>query len=1061
MSQQVLLSKLIPPMPSVNYMRRSGLTKKLSRSEQVKVTILHSGAGYGKSSALARFFADQNRLFSWYQITEEDDDVLPFLRHLLHSVKRVWPSFGENFQRWDSFSMFPKIEELNKLYTLFVNEFCKITEPFYIVLDDFHVVHHVFQINYILEKLIEFLPPTIHVVIATRIYPSWNSLRVLKMNGQLIECKEADFLFSAEEIQVLFEDYFNFHLSEQEVQNVLAVTEGWAMAILLIAIQNTDSTISLHELTKLSLKDFFAYLSEEIFEGIGIQAQQSLLRYSIFQTFSYELIDGFYGHQEAQRLQDLVAIHAFMQPLTGHQEYRLHSLIQQFLEEKWVLHDSHQFYELHKNATQYFMDRNNIVQAMYHALKVKDEQYMGKMLVQHSQYFMKLGQFDWLLERIRELSPSCRKQFYFLYYVEGECQRFRAFYEKSKQAYEQCMLEAEKYEDELLILRANAGLAHIYLDTIQPAMAKNYLTNALELVEKVSLNKEEIHMLQRQFAENMVNLGFAKDAEEWVREKALPAHILRQGNLDVRIYLRQGKLQQAKDLIEKRAPIDFHLQDAHRESDVLLSLIYAMLGEGEDAKLSAIRGIENNQREHAIYGTAVAYLRKGHAELLVNPFDVDGAVKLYEDAIAEMDTIHVSRAKAEAYMGLAIAKGRQGFVDEAIVYANMGLHETERVQDHWVSGLILLAFTILYFENENFELAKQTAEQALQLFQEGKDEYCTMVAHFWLARIGLCIQQETLFNVHFAAFTEILVSHGYDFFILKRTLFGPRDQSAFYHIMSYASQLGIGDYGMFAKWTFKEGIQYPAFDLQVKLLGPLSFWRNNQEINEKAWQRDKAKELFSYLYLHRNRFVGKEEIMQALWPQADEETMKRDFKVVYNALLKVLEPGRSAREESFYIIRKQSMYKMRGEPFIMSDIVYFESFAIKGLDEKNPIIAKDWLMQAAKLYEGELVEDRPQIEWIQAERQRIAQLYLQVMERLAQVNTRLKDFKQVIYWCEKILQYDRTWEEAYRLLMFGYYQLQNRPVAVKWYERCVETLQKELNIVPMESTEQMYEMITR
>ena len=67
--------------------------------------------------------------------------------------------------------------------------------------------------------------------------------------------------------------------------------------------------------------------------------------------------------------------------------------------------------------------------------------------------------------------------------------------------------------------------------------------------------------------------------------------------------------------------------------------------------------------------------------------------------------------------------------------------------------------------------------------------------------------------------------------------------------------------------------------------------------------------------------------------------------------------------------------------------------------------------------------------------------------------------ENTIYWAEKLLRYDYTWEEAYRLLMFAHYQLQNRPQAVKWYNKCQTVLLEELGIQPMETTEQMYKMI--
>lgn len=1065
LEQLVLLSKCIPPMPTPHYLRRSSLMKKLAKSKQAKVTILHSGAGYGKSSALAHYFADQSSSYAWYQMTEEDDDLLPFLRHFLHSIKRVYPTFGDDFQQWDHFSMFPKVEELNKLYTLFANEFYTIKEPFYMILDDFHVVQHVFQINYIVDKLIEYLPQNIHIIVATRVYPTWNCLRSLKMNGQLIECKEADFVFTEEEIQVLFEDSFELKLTPQDARTILAITEGWAMAILLMAMQNRNNKISFERLTNGSLQDFFAYLSDEIYERVGEEVQQSLLQYSIFQTFSLEMIQELFGEKEVIRLQELVTKHAFIQPLSDHSAYRFHSLVQQFLEDKWQQVNPRLCKALHRQAVDYFVRKGNMVEAVYHAFKTKDEDYIGELLVKHATYFIKLGQFDWLLERIKVLSWECRERYYQLYYIEGECQRFRAQYEKAKQAYELCLKEAVRQCDDLVVLRANAGLAHIYIDTIQPATAEKYLLNVLQRAKHVHIQIDELHMLQRLYAENLVNLGCAGDAEKWVQEMNLPSAILMQGNLDVRIFLRQGKLVQAKATIQNRLLQDPNLLDAHRETDVLLSLIYAMLGEGELAKEAASQGLLNSERKHAHFSNAVAFLRSGHAELLLNPWHLQDAVKFYQIAIHNMDKMQIVRAKAEAYMGLAIAKGRIGLVEEALMDIHQGLYETERVQDRWVSGLIYIAMTMIYVENNYFTEAQVAAEKALPLFKMAKDYHGEMILHFWLAKIAFERQDEFTFYKHFYAFASTLHQHSYYFYVVKQTLFGPRDLTAFYVLFQYAESLAQCDLELISqikkKMSFEWDGKFSGSALQVQLFGPLTVLRHWKELNDRVWQRDKAKELFVFLYMHRHRFVSKEEIMHTLWPSDDEEAMKRDFKVAYNAMLKVLEPERTAREESFYVTRKQSMYRLIGEPFIQSDVDSFLYYMNKGFEEKNPILANEWLSKASYLYRGTLFEDKPQIEWIQTERNRLARNHIEVLERLAQVNTRLKNFDQVIRICEQILTIDVTWEEAYRLMMYSFYQLNNRALAVKCYEKCVEVLHTELKIEPMESTVEMYEMIIR
>ena len=87
--------------------------------------------------------------------------------------------------------------------------------------------------------------------------------------------------------------------------------------------------------------------------------------------------------------------------------------------------------------------------------------------------------------------------------------------------------------------------------------------------------------------------------------------------------------------------------------------------------------------------------------------------------------------------------------------------------------------------------------------------------------------------------------------------------------------------------------------------------------------------------LVKRDLTSKEEIMDALFPSSTEDIAVRDFKVAYNALLKVLEPKRNAREESFYIERITGMYRIRSEPYIVSDIYYFEQLISLNILQKK------------------------------------------------------------------------------------------------------------------------------
>ena len=1061
----VIMSKLTPPITSSFYMRRSSLIKKMKTNTPKKLTLLHSGAGYGKSSALAQYYTDSKELFSWYTITAEDDDIHPFLRYLLHSIRRVIPTFGDSLLDRELISMYPKEEELTQWYSLFSNELAKVEEAFTIVLDDFHLIDHVFHINYIVEKIIEFLPPHIQLVVASRIRPRWSILLKLKLKGQLVEISEKDFMFSEEEIQVFFEDYFEKTITFEEAEEIMRRTEGWAIAIHLIAMQLAETSKQLHELFDPALKDLFSYLSDEVFSRMTIDDQQSLLNFSVFPIFTTANIRDFFGVAEESNLERLAGSHAFIQALSETGSYRFHALFQQYLETKWLQKDSVLYYDIQKRVANYFSDQHDMIQAIHHAVKAKDERFLAEMILRFSESMIKAGQFDRLLDLLKDHLPEeIKNTYYELYFYEGESQRYRAFYEKAKRAYETCKQMASQKQNLLYLSRANAGLAHIYLDTIQPKIAKPYLEEAIQWSEKsTDMSQLEKLLLKRVLAENLVNLGKAEEANRWVKKEKLDPTILREGNLDARILLRTGRLQEAQKLLRNRIHDEISLPDSHRETEVLLSFIYSLMGQLEEAKIAAIKGIETGKREKSGFVEAVGWIRRGHAEILENGFDLETPETYYVKAVQRMEELNVSRGKAEPYMGLSIVKARQGLLSEAVSYGEQGLRETDKGNDYWLSAYILICLTIVYCENERLDKATQTVQEAMQLFRNSGDVYGEMVANFWLMYIHYALKEDNPFKRYAESFAALCLRYDFEFFLKKRTILGPVDLQLLYPIIQKALVCSPNSPNLQAvavMLTIQKERKYPGYQLNLQLLGPFTLYRSTSEVNEKSWQRDKAKELFIYMYLHRNRFVPKEELMHALWGEGDDKTNDRDFKVTLNALLKVLEPSRLAREESFFIIRKQSMYRLSPVACITSDLEAFSAYVEKGMNERDPFMAKEWLFKAVKCYKGDLLEDKVAIDWITHERETAHHRYLLALERLAQTCTRIKEFEQTIYWADRLLRIDPTWEEGYRLLMFAHYQLQNRTQAVKWYNRCVSILKEELKIEPMDTTVQMYEMIT-
>src|SRR4051812_11162486 len=90
----ILRTKLTPPQLKKYMLQRSALTKKLKRISDYPLTIVHSGPGYGKSTALSAFFGTATLSCSWYGVSSHDNDLVPFVTYLVHALRQAHSEFG-------------------------------------------------------------------------------------------------------------------------------------------------------------------------------------------------------------------------------------------------------------------------------------------------------------------------------------------------------------------------------------------------------------------------------------------------------------------------------------------------------------------------------------------------------------------------------------------------------------------------------------------------------------------------------------------------------------------------------------------------------------------------------------------------------------------------------------------------------------------------------------------------------------------------------------------------------------------------------------------------------
>ncbi|WP_421383644.1 BTAD domain-containing putative transcriptional regulator [Bacillus salacetis] len=1062
----VIQSQLMPPPVKESFMRRAALHKKLASIPHYPLTLLHARAGYGKSTALTLFAHEIQKGSCWYSISPHDDDIIPFLTKLVHAIKAKHPAFGQvvlaELQMMDNQI---SDDQMWSLISMFVNELVGLQSQIAVILDDYHHVQKSLVVEKWMKHFLEYIPSNLHLVISSRNKPSWGILTSLKVKGELLEITQDDLALSHAEIEHLLEDIYEITIKPEELQRIHQLTEGWAIAVHMLVGNLRSSAVSGSFLDSRSetLQDLFDFLAMEVLSKQPFTDQEFLLKTSILEELSPEVCDAVLGMANSESiLTNLSRQNVFIQEIDG-RKFRYHALFKEFLQNRLQREREQDFAELNRKAAKFF-EKDDIENALHHYLRIGEYGYGARVISEHGRDLLQRGKLQTLLDYLKPIPEELKHKFPMLWFYQGEISRLRSSYEWAESCYQRAIEIGEETGNHYLMSIALEGVARIYLDTIQPDKAERVLQRAITLRENSNENKEEMAKLYQLLSENLLNSGQAVKAEKWYQRAEKLNLPLEEGNLKARIYLRTGRLNKARELLLKRKNISMnsasaHISQSHRETDILLSIIEAFRGIPEESKKYAEQGMKLGMDIQSPFVEACGWMRMGHAVQLIERYEPFLAEKCYKTSLDIMDTIDVPRGKAEPYMGLCILYGKQGHYEKAIEAGQKGLYETERVKDVWLSTLIQLCMGISAVYCEKYESAYEVLAEAGNQFEACGDRYGMMLTSFWKAYAAYETGPEDVFNHEMKQFLNELQAGEYQYFLTRRTTFGPSDIQNFVPLLVKAQKNNIHS-SFIAELGFAAIENHPGYTLKVQTLGKFSLQLGNRVVNEGDWQRGKAKELFEFFITNKHKLVDREEIFREIWPDQDEDAANRSFKVSLNSLLKTIEPYRKAREESYFIRRNGAFYGINPEAVYQLDTVLFEEWVMEGLTEKDPYQAKELLEKGLKLYEGDYLPDHRFADWCLTERERLQVIFLRAAEMLAQVSVRLSDYETCIHWCERILMEEDTWEEAYRLLMFCYYQKNNRPQAIKWYNKCRKVLNAELGVEPMEATRDMYNMIT-
>jgi len=392
----LLTTKLhVARIPS-NYVSRSRLHERLGEGLKRRLTVISAPSGFGKTTLVSGWMQQGKVNAAWVSLDEGDNQPSRFWAYLIGSLQHLQPRLGTRALGLLHSSDSVPIEGI---LTELINDLVEVAGQIALVLDDYHVVTND-DIHSTLSLFIERMPSQLHLYITSRVDPPLRLTR-LRARGELIEIRASELQFTFQEAAPLVNQTPETALSSDEIAELVALTEGWAVGIQLIApniSRWSDDPFSRHSIR--TYRYVVDYLIDEVFLPQSPQVQEFLLKTSILGRMTGPLCDAVTGGTAGEAmLERLEKANVFVVPLdSSGRWYRYHTLFARVLTDRLQSFHADQVRALHQRASAWYEAHGFIEEGVHHLLEGGDLDRGVALAERQAEGMLAAGRLDTLLK---------------------------------------------------------------------------------------------------------------------------------------------------------------------------------------------------------------------------------------------------------------------------------------------------------------------------------------------------------------------------------------------------------------------------------------------------------------------------------------------------------------------------------------------------------------------------------------------------------------------------------------------------------------------------------------
>lgn len=1101
----ILVTKLSHPRTSHWHLPRRHLLGILSEGLSRRLTMLIAAAGHGKTTTLGHFLAHAERPYIWYQLDQSDSDLRRFAHYLCLGIGQELNGGTRTAELLERDGHGPGLTA-QQLLPLLVADLQECNSGA-IVLDDFHVIDRRSPVVELVTGLVQHGNRSVPLFIGSRVHLPFPTAR-LKATLEAAELTEEDLRFTPGEVLTYCKQMAGVELDDASLDEVCRLTEGWPAALVLLAsaVRRRGSLTAF--LGGALPPDLFAYLAEEVYQSLDMEAQRFMEESSILDACSPALCDAVLTTRDSAAVIAALLNSNLLLTQLGPDSFRYHHLLQRFLQERLRLRDRGQAYsDLHKRAGDWFLSHHMPEEAVRHFLGGNWLREAASLVEDLAPLWLRTNKLERLRGLLALLPTETKESYPWISLCEARYHLNSGNPDAALGLARLALRSFDERADRKGRVQAHTliGEVHFVRQAYEDAAASY---DDAQVALSPDLRYEEGVLLQRRATLAMMHKGTGADIEADVRRALaifveygdLPGEAAVSEVLGV-LRLRMGDYTSAIKFMERSAEILRSLGEPAYEVGVNLAWVYFQVGrfrEGiaicEPMLASSSRKL---RRAFAATHLVLAYTRTG---------DFTRAATAAQAAHGLIEELGHKELKVSLSVDLSALYRLSGRGETAIPYANEALQlarHSDRANFHTKAAIE--ASLLHLFHTGHASSAARMAEKALGRMTGDGEQWermmltlVTAVAEFRLARTesrpeGVRMLQDGLAECS---------RRGYDTFVVHEWHLA---LAVVIYALSYGERT---DYCLellklmnsrLPKVVLDEGISLSEAEarlipaawqalpsdetrsllssllttvdrrrvmsltsgpvpLRIQCLGPLTVSVGSETIDVKALRKRKSGQLLVLLLAHDGP-IPRDQLMDRLWPDLDGDAADTSLRVSLHHLRRLLEPHLGGRSRSRYIQAEGGLVWFSRHSEVRVDLDPFRTAMDRSEQEEmegDTAAASASFEEACKYYRGDLCAEDPYAEALEELRASLRQRYLNALDWLGRHYWQEgQDPARAILYFKQRLGFDEAYEPAHQSLLRIYLENGQVANARQQYAACKEALARHLGVTPSRATESL------